>query len=256
MNNPRVLRSNAFSGSNVIVTGAGGGIGRTSALEFAACGANVICFDLHVEALQETLALIEEIDGIGVAVAGDVSSQEDVDALIKAADGRIDALANVAEIMDGFVPIAELDDVTWERVLSVNLMGPMRMTRAVLPLMLNAKKGAIVNVSSEAGLHGSSGGSAYTSSKHALIGLTRSTAFFYGGSGVRTNAICPAGVTTDLDAVPKSKFGYDLCSTSLGSATRFAEPEKLSSLICWLASDAAMNINGAIMMSDGGWSVA
>lgn len=256
MDNPRVLRPDTFSGKTVIVTGAGSGIGRATALEFAATGANVICSDLHADTAQETLALIQKAGGSGSVVAGDVSKQEIVDAVIKACDGRVDALANIAGIMDGFLPVAELDDATWEKVISVNLTGPMRLTRAVLPLMLEAKKGAIINIASEAGLRGSAAGTAYTSSKHAVIGLTRSTAFFYGRSGIRTNAICPGGVKTNIDGTPKSKFGYDLCAATFGLATRFAEPEELSSLICWLASDAAINVNGAIIASDGGWSAA
>jgi NAD(P)-dependent dehydrogenase (short-subunit alcohol dehydrogenase family) len=256
MSNVRVLRTDTFSGQNVIVTGAGSGIGRATALEFAAYGAHVVCADLHVEALQETLSLIEEVGGRGVAVVADVSTQIGVDEIVKAATGRADVLANVAGIMDGFLPVAEVDDATWERVLAVNLTGPMRLTRAVLPLMLAAKKGAIINVASEASLRGSSAGSAYTTSKHALIGLTQSTAFFYGRSGIRTNAVCPGGVRTNIDATPRSQFGYDTCATTFGLATRFAESEELSSLICWLASDAAVNINGAIIAADGGWSVA
>jgi NAD(P)-dependent dehydrogenase (short-subunit alcohol dehydrogenase family) len=256
MNSARVLRTDIFNGQNVIVTGAGSGIGRATALEFAATGAHVICVDVHADSVQETLFLIEEMGGSGGAVIGDVSTQHGVDEVVQAAAGRVDVLANVAGIMDGFLPVAEVDDDTWERVLAVNLTGPMRLTRAVLPLMLAAKKGAIVNVASQASLRGSSAGSAYTTSKHALIGLTKSTAFFYGRSGVRTNAVCPGGVKTSIDAAPKPKFGYDPSATTFGLVTRFAEPEELSSLICWLASDAAINVNGAVVASDGGWSVA
>jgi len=256
MSQTQFLKADSFAGKTVMVTGAGSGIGRATALEFAAYGAKVICFDLHNETVQETLALIEKEGGLGIALAGDISNQESIDALLKTANGRVDVLANVAGIMDGFLPVAELDDATWERVLSVNLTGPMRTTRAVLPLMLEAKNGAIVNVASEAALRGSSAGTAYTSSKHAVIGLTRSTAFFYGPNGIRTNAICPGGVKTSIDGTPRSKFGYDRCATTFGLATRFAEPTEISSLICWLASDAAINVNGAMIASDGGWSIA
>lgn len=256
MSQVSVLKSDIFAGRNAIVTGAGSGIGRATALEFAASGANVICSDLHPQTVQETVDLIMNMGGTGIAVPGDVTSQTHIDALVQAANGRIDSLANVAGIMDGFLPGAEVDDATWDRVMSVNATAPMRLTRAVLPLMLSAKQGAIVNVASEAGLRGSSAGVAYTSSKHAIIGLTRSTAFFYGRSGVRTNAICPGGVKTNIDATPKSKFGYDTCATTFGLATRYAEPAELASLICWLSSDAAINVNGAVIASDGGWSVA
>jgi len=256
MTDIRFLRPDAFSGQTIIVTGAGSGIGRAAALEFASYGGHVVCADINADTLEETLGLIKNADGHGVAAVGDISTDEGATSIVQAAKGRVDALANIAGIMDGFLPVAELDDATWQRVLAVNLTGPMRLTRSVLQLMLPAKKGSIINIASEASLRGSSAGTAYTSSKHAVIGLTKSTAFFYGGSGIRANAICPGGVKTSIDATPKSEFGYEQCAKTFGLATRFAEPEELSSLICWLASDAAINVNGAVIASDGGWSVA
>ena len=101
-----------------------------------------------------------------------------------AAGGRVDALANVAGIMDAFLPPAEVDDATWERVFAVNVTAVMRLTRAVLPMMLAAGGGSIVNVSSEASLRASASGVAYTASKHAVNGITKSTAVFYKGNGV------------------------------------------------------------------------
>jgi NAD(P)-dependent dehydrogenase (short-subunit alcohol dehydrogenase family) len=125
-------------------------------------------------------------------VAGDLATEECVQRVVAAAAGRVDALANVAGIMDAFLPPAEVDDVTWERVFAVNVTAVMRLTRAVLPMMLAAGGGAIVNVSSEASLRASASGVAYTASKHAVNGLTKSTAVFYKNQGIRANAVAPA----------------------------------------------------------------
>ncbi len=122
-----------------------------------------------------------ELDGHQVeTVVGDVSASDTIDAILSAAGDRVDGLANVAGIMDGFLPPSEIDDATWDRVFSVNVTGPMRLTRAVLPGMIAAEHGAIVNVASEAALRGSTAGAAYTASKHAIAGFTKSVAFYHG----------------------------------------------------------------------------
>jgi NAD(P)-dependent dehydrogenase (short-subunit alcohol dehydrogenase family) len=173
-----------FAGTTAIVTGAGSGIGRATASRLAREGARVIATDVIGPRLDELAASLSDLEV--VTVVGDVSVQADVDKVVAAAGGRVDALANIAGIMDGFLPTAELDDDTWERVMAVNVTGQFRMSRAVLPLMLQAGRGAIVNVSSEAGLRGSAAGTAYTTSKHAVVGLTKSTAFSYTVKGIRT----------------------------------------------------------------------
>ena len=121
-------------------------------------------------------------------------------AVVAAAGGRVDALANVAGIMDAFLPPAEVDDTTWERVFAVNVTAVMRMTRSAPPMMLAAGGGSIVNVSSEASLRASASGVAYTASKHAVNGITKSTAGFYKGNGIRANAVAPGPVATNIQA--------------------------------------------------------
>ena len=135
-----------FAGSTIIVTGAGSGIGRATATRIAQEGGRVIATDVVAARLD---ALRTELDGLDVhTVVGDVAASATIDALIAAAGDRIDGLANVAGIMDAFLPPDEVDDATWERVFSVNVTGPMRLTRAVLPLMIAAGKGSVVNVAS------------------------------------------------------------------------------------------------------------
>ena len=240
-----------FEGRTAIVTGAGSGIGRAVAVRLAAEGARVVAADVSVPRVD---AVVAETGAVGVV--GDISQPADVERIVAAADGAVDVLANVAGIMDGFLPPHEVDDATWERVLAVNLTAPMRLTRAVLPSMLAAGRGAIVNVASEASLRASASGAAYTSSKHGLIGLTRSTAVFYGPSGIRCNAVCPGAVATNIEGAPRSDFAMGVLGKHLAAIPGVATPEQLAAAICWLASDDAANVNGAVLASDGGWSAA
>jgi NAD(P)-dependent dehydrogenase (short-subunit alcohol dehydrogenase family) len=140
-----------------------------------------------------------------IPVTADVATGDGVAAVVASTSGRVDALANVAGIMDAFLPPAEIDDQTWERVFAVNVTSMMRLTRAVLPIMLEAGGGAIVNVSSEASLRCSAAGVAYTASKHAVNGLTKSTAFFYQSRGIRANAVVPGGVLTNIEGAFRSE---------------------------------------------------
>lgn len=242
-----------FDGRTVIVTGAGSGIGKATALRLAREGATVVATDVVESRLTE---LVEENPGLTfVTVPGDISAQEVVDRVVAAAGGRVDGLANVAGIMDAFLPPAEVDDETWERVLRINLTAPMRTTRAVLPLMLAAGKGAIVNVSSEASLRASASGVAYTASKHAVNGLTKATAVFYKGDGVRCNAVAPGAVATNIEAPFHSAHaGAVLGPFMQAMVTSVAQPDELAALITWLLSDDASNVNGAVIPCDGGWS--
>lgn len=246
-----------YAGRVALVTGAGSGIGRAVAVLLAAEGATVIGCDLDSDGLLATAKLIEDDGHTATTVTADVTVQDDVDRLVAALPGqRIDLLANVAGIMDFFLPVTDMDDASWDRVMAVNLTGPMRLCRAVLPLMRAAGHGAIVNVSSLGGLTGSVAGTAYVSSKHGLIGLTRSIAYLYAEDGIRTNVVCPGGVETGIGrtAVPKVPWAYQRLEKSFGRAVRMAKPEEIATLICWLGSDEAVNVNGAVITSDGGWT--
>jgi NAD(P)-dependent dehydrogenase (short-subunit alcohol dehydrogenase family) len=244
-----------FAGRTAIVTGAGSGIGRATAVRLSQEGARVIATDIVPARLGELSdALSDSIQDV-VTIAGDISSEETIQAVVTAAAGRVDALANVAGIMDGFLPSAEIDDGTWERVLNVNLTAVMRLTRAVLPLMLEAGAGSIVNVSSEAGLRGSAAGTTYTTSKHALNGFTKSTAFFYTPKGIRCNAVAPGGVATNIEAPFTSQFaGERLGPFMQVNVPPIATAEQLAAAITWLLSDDSLNVSGIVLASDGGWA--
>lgn len=242
-----------FSGRTVIVTAAGAGIGRATVEQFLTEGARVVAGEIVPERLDDLAAAHPGADL--VPVLADVAGQEGVDALIAAADGRVDVLANVAGIMDGFLPAAEIDDRTWDRVLAVNVTSVMRLMRAVLPGMIEAGRGAIVNVSSEAALRGGAAGLAYTASKHAVTGMTTQTAFAYGRMGIRVNAVAPGAVQTSIEADMRSAHMGARIGPVLGALVGgAARPAELAEAIVWIASDDASNVNGTTLVCDGGWS--
>lgn len=242
-----------FAGKTVIVTGAGSGIGRATASRLAREGGRVIAVDISQERLDE---FKQELSGSDVTlVAGDITKDETISAIVEAAGDRIDGLANVAGIMDNMTPLHEMDDAVWERVMNVNVLGMMKLTRAVLPHMLQQHTGSIVNVGSEASLKASAAGAAYTTSKHAVAGLSKSVAFMYGPSGIRTNVVAPGAVLTNIEAKYDSELGAERVNSVIATAPDAAEAPALAASISFLLSDDAVNINGAILPSDGGWSV-
>lgn len=243
-----------FAGQRIIVTGAGSGIGRATALRLLAEGGTVIGTDIS----EPRLSALADESGTErlITVAGDVSDEEVVSAVVRAADGTVDCLANIAGIMDDFMPPAEVEDSVWDRVLRVNLTAVMRLTRAVLPGMVERGAGTIVNVSSEAGLRGSAAGAAYTASKHGVIGLTRSTAFFYATKGIRCNSVAPGATLTNIEANFRSPFAGERMGPFMQTnVPQPATAEELAAAITWLLSTDSSNVNGAVLPSDAGWSV-
>ena len=242
-----------FAGKTVIVTGAGSGIGRATASRVAREGGKVVGVDVSKERLDDFAASLPGHDV--TVVVGDITSEEDIKNIIAAAGGRIDGLANVAGIMDDMTPLHEVSDTVWDRVFSVNVDGMFKLTRAVLPLMLEAHAGSIVNIASEAGLRGSAAGLAYTASKHAVVGITRSTSFMYAREGIRVNAVAPGPVATNIGGNFASDFGAERINLMMTTLPPIAEPAQLAASITFLLSDDATNVTGVIVPSDGGWSV-
>lgn len=245
--------SDRFVGKTVIVTGAGSGIGRATARRITGEGGRVIAVDVVPTGIEALAAAAP--DGLVVTVAADITSAEGVASIVAAAGRSIDGLANIAGIMDGMTPLHEADDALWRRVFSVNVDGTFALSRAVLPAMLEAGRGAIVNVASEASLRGNAAGTAYTSSKHAVVGLTKSAAFLYGPSGIRTNAVAPGPTATAIEGTASSEFARERLGPFMALIPPVVESDRIAASITWLLSDDSANVNGIVLASDGGWSV-
>lgn len=241
-----------FAGATVVVTGAGSGIGRATASRVAREGGRVIAVDVSAPRLAELVASLPQADV--VAVTGDITKDADIAAVIAAAGDRIDGLANVAGVMDDMTPIHEVSDAVWERVMAVNVTGLFKLTRAVVPVMLGAGGGSVVNVASEAALRGSAAGLAYTASKHAVIGITKSSSYMYAASGIRFNAVAPGPVATNIQASFASELGSERIGAAMAVLPPIATSEQLAASITFLLSDDGTNVTGAILPSDGGWS--
>ena len=235
-------------------------ISRAEPLRFAAEGAKVVVADLNAEAAEETVKLIETADGTAFTVSGDLSDAAVIEQLVTrtlAEFGGIDVLVNNAGIMDSMTATAEVTDTEWERVIRINLTTPFQLSRAVLPHMLAAGKGAIVNTASEASFRGSAAGTAYTVSKHGVLGLTRSLSTLYREQGIRTNAIAPGGTMTNIHtsmSVDAEAHGPKILGKYMANLGRIATPEQQAAAIVFLASDAASNINGVILPVDNSWA--
>ncbi len=247
------LMAGRFAGKTIIVTGAGSGIGRATALRVAREGGRVVAADWSAARLEELAAEFPQLNV--VTVAGDISVEEDVAAIVAAAGDVIDGLVNNAGIMDEFQGVHEVTDEVWDRVFRVNVTGLMRMSRAVIGKMLERGQGTVVNLASEAGLRGSAAGVAYTASKHAVVGITKQSSVFYRPKGIRINAVAPGAVATNIEA----KFSSQMAMERLGPLMQLvipplAQPEELAALITFLLSGNSSNISGAIIACDGGWS--
>ncbi|MCW2903817.1 MAG: Short-chain dehydrogenase/reductase [Streptosporangiaceae bacterium] len=250
--------TSGLAGRRVIVTGAGSGIGRAAAVQFADQGTEVLVVDVNADGAAQAVQDIRATGAVAHAVVGDLSEQKTVDEVVATALaelGGVDVLVNNAGIMDDMSAAADVADAVWERVLRVNLTAPFLLTRAVLPHLLVAGRGSIVFTASEASLRGSAAGTAYTVSKDGIAGLTKSLAVMYRDQGIRVNAIAPGATMTNIElTMTEGALG----PTVLGSYTRnFGKPAtaaEQAAAIVFLASDAASNINGAILPVDNGWA--
>jgi NAD(P)-dependent dehydrogenase (short-subunit alcohol dehydrogenase family) len=248
------INEGRFTGKTVIVTGAGSGIGRATASRVAREGGRVIAVDVSQERLDE---FVGEHPGADiVSITADITDEAGVARIVDAAGDTIDGLANIAGIMDDMTPVGDLSDAVWDRVMRVNVTGTMKLTRAVIPTMLAQGGGSIVNTASEAALRGSAAGAAYTASKHAVVGLTKSSAFMYGPSGIRVNAVAPGPTITNIEASFGSPLGADRIQTAMAVMPDPVEADALAASITFLLSNDGVNVNGIIMASDGGWSAA
>lgn len=251
-----------------LVTGAGVGLGRVFARALATAGAKVVCADIDLDIAQETVQKITAAGGDALALQADVSDEASVAKLMAAINkhyGPLDILVNNAGIATPPLRLHEMPVADWDRLHSVNTRGVFLCTRAALPFMLSRKKGVVINIASIAGLGGVSPKTPavavnYSSSKAAVIGLTRQAAAEYGNDGIRFNAIAPGwhlGTQLGREALPPSEEAIHAFVSALNNATpmgRTGDPEELAGLLIYLASDASSFVTGQVIAHDGGWT--
>jgi NAD(P)-dependent dehydrogenase (short-subunit alcohol dehydrogenase family) len=245
-----------LAGKVALVTGGASGIGRASALAFAAAGAAVVVSDIVPHGGQEVVRLIGEAGGAATFVQADVAQAADVAALmnhIVERYGRLDYAHNNAGIEGRMLPFLDYPDEVFDRVIAVNLRGVWLCMKAEVPLMLAQGGGAIVNTASVAGLKGTAEQSAYNTSKHGVIGLTRCLALEFGHRGVRVNAVCPGGIDTPM--LERAYSPERIASYAARQMGRLGTPEEVARVVVWLCSDAASFVTGAALPVDGGLHV-
>lgn len=238
-----------------IVTGAGSGIGRATALRLAGEGATVVGFDVNAAGLDETEAACTgpgSFEGRVVDVRDQQACREAIDAAV-ADHGRLDVLCNVAAII-AMARSTEVAQADWERMFAVNVGGTFFCAQAALP-HLERTAGAIVNVASNAGTQGVAYAAAYCATKGAVVQLTRSLAVEYSRSPVRINAVAPGGTATPLQDAVASSIGEDMDLKLIMRASSLrgnADPDDIARVICWVASPDASVLHGAIVAADHG----
>lgn len=249
-----------FKNKVVVVTGASSGMGRKIALDFAKEGALVVVVARRVERLEELKNEAKGLEGKILPYPGDISKDEVIEGMIDFAvkeGGKIDVLVNNAGIMDEFKPVAEITRELYEKILNVNLYGPLMATKkAVSEMLKQADGGNIVNIASIGGTNGARAGAIYTASKHAIVGITKNTAYMYTHKKIRCNVICPGGVDTEVMDSQKnlSQFGLERVMAGLDSTITPGKVEDISAAALFLASDESKFTNGAVLVVDGGVS--
>lgn len=238
-----------------VITGAGSGIGRATALLFAQEGAKVVVADYSDEGGEETVKQIEEKGGKATFVRVDVSQAADVQKMVKAATdkyGRLNILYNNAGIEGPSAPTGNLSEADWDRVLSVNLKGVFLGSKYAIPQMLKQGSGVIINTASIAGLVGFNNMPAYCASKGGVISLTKAMALEYAKNNIRVNCICPGVIRTPmLNRTPSPAVEAMVKREPIG---RFGEPEEIAQAALYLASDRSSFITGTALIVDGGWT--
>ncbi|WP_419885446.1 SDR family oxidoreductase [Paenibacillus sp. B-A-8] len=244
-----------------VVTGAASGMGKSIAELYAKEGAKVIVADLNLEGAEQVAAGIVSNGGVAKALKVNVALVEDINNMIDTAVneyGTLDILVNNAGIMDGFEPVGDINDERWDLIFDINTKSVMRSTRKALPIFLEKGKGVIVNTASTGGVSGAHAGATYTASKHAVVGLTKNTAFMYANKGIRCNAIAPGATATNISASMKKINEFGMSRTQLTQAVipRVGSPEEIAQVALFLASDDSSFVNGAVLAADAGWTSA
>lgn len=249
--------TNMLKDKVVLVTGAGGGIGRAAAQVFARSGASVLVSDINAEGGHETVALIEAAGGRAAFFRCDVSKADEVKAMVAAAVdtfGRLDCAFNNAGI--NRLGDDEYDDAIWARNMGINLTGVMMCMREEAGAMLKTGGGAIVNTASINGLVGNPAQPGYTATKHGVIGLTRHGALRWAKAGIRVNAVCPGVIETPMTAPLTANPDMKKVLDNMTPMGRMGQAEEIAAAVLWLCSDQASFITGHPLVVDGGATVS
>jgi NAD(P)-dependent dehydrogenase (short-subunit alcohol dehydrogenase family) len=250
-------------GKVALVTGASSGLGAAIALRYAREGAQVLAVARRADKLAELVAQAAGLPGGIRPFKADVCRPDEVRAMVADAAshfGQLDILVNNAGMNDNFAGVGEMDDTLWQQVFDLNLHAAFHACKAAMPHLLR-QRGNIVNVASIGGTEGARSGVAYTASKHALVALTKHTAFSYAKAGVRCNVICPGPVETPmvqaamaLESSQVDMEGARRCNSGMKNLPRIGQPEEISNIACFLGSDEASLVNGAVVVADAGWT--
>ena len=251
------LRRFSLSGRSALVTGGSRGIGRAVAIALAAAGARVAVCARHLEGCEAVAAEITAAGGVAIAIPGNVGRADDASAIVDAVVsglGAVDILVNNAGTNPQFGPLVDAEDAAVDRILQVNLQGPLRLVGAAVHAWMGEHGGSIINMASVGGIRPEPMIGAYNASKAALINLTRTLASELGPSGIRVNAIAPGLVETDFARLLiETPAIHDriVAMTALG---RHGQPDEVAGAAVFLAGDAASYITGTVLVVDGGWT--
>jgi NAD(P)-dependent dehydrogenase (short-subunit alcohol dehydrogenase family) len=246
----------------ILITGAASGIGRATALEAHAEGARLVLADVTADAGEALAAEIAGSGGTATFVTCDVTSEDDVEAVVKhtvAELGRLDAAFNCAGILGTVALTTDTPLDGWKRILDVDLTGVFLCCKHELRAMAEQGSGAILNMASAAGLIGWPGAAGYVAAKHGVVGLTKAAAVEFAAQGIRVNSICPSYTTTPMvDDLFENILGGDPAQVEAARANhpigRFAEPSEIAAACVWLMSDKASYVTGSAVAVDGGYT--
>ncbi len=243
-------------GKIALVTGAGSGIGRATALVFAREGAKVVVADVVVDGGEETVRQIKAAGGEAIFVKADMAKAAEVEAMVQkavATYGRLDCAHNNAGIEGATGRTADYHEEDWNRVIGINLTGVWLCMKHEIAQMLKQGGGAIVNTASDAGLLGVPQMPAYVASKHGVVGLTKTAALEYAKSGIRVNAVCPGVIKTPMvERITSQRAGRAERMAAAEPVGRMGKPEEIAEAVVWLCSEAASFVTGFPMSVDGG----
>lgn len=246
-----------FKNKVVLVTGGSSGIGRETAIKFAQCGANLVVSDMNSDLGSQTVNHIKKLNGVAEFFKCDVSKETEVQSLLKFTQekfGRLDIVCNDAGIEGKQANIMDTTIENWDKVINTNLKGVWLCMKYQIPELLKSGGGAIINVSSIAGLVGFPGLPAYVASKHGVVGLTKTAALEFAEKNIRVNAVCPGPIMTPmLERLISTTAGFKDQIVMGVPEKKIGEPTDVANTILFLSCDEAKYITGQCLAIDGGW---